>query len=82
MTPLEPTRFVGNANVPLLLQNGTTDEFVPVANAEALHAAAPQPKTIVWYEAGHSLTQFAVINRHNWLVEQIGIDALGSGQIQ
>jgi dienelactone hydrolase len=74
MTPLEPIRYVGNANIPLLLQNGTSDEFVPVANAEDLHAAAVQPKTILWYEAGHSLNEFAVINRHNWLVEQIGLD--------
>jgi uncharacterized protein len=75
MTPLEPIRFVGNANVPLLLQNGTSDEFVPVANAEGLHAAAPQPKTIIWYETGHSLNLFAVINRHDWLVQQIGLDS-------
>jgi uncharacterized protein len=76
MTPLEPIRFVGNANVPLLLQNGRSDEFVPVANAEVLHAAAQQPKTILWYEATHGLNQFAVVNRHNWLVEQIGLDPL------
>ena len=75
MTPLEPIRFIGNANVPLLLQNGRSDEFVPVANAEDLHAAAPQPKTILWYEATHGLNQFAVINRHDWLAAQIGLDS-------
>ena len=75
MTPLEPIRFVGNANIPLLLQNGKSDEYVPVANAEELHAAAPQPKTILWYDAKHSLNEFAVINRHDWLVEKIGLDA-------
>ena len=75
MTPLEPIRFIGNANAPLLLQNGRSDEFVPVANAEDLHAAAPQPKSTLWYEATHGLNQFAVINRHDWLVEQIGLDS-------
>ena len=75
MAPTEPIRFVRHANVPLLLQNGRFDEFIPGYEAAELHAAAPQPKTIIWYEAGHSLNQFAVINRHDWLVQMIGLDA-------
>ena len=74
MTPVEPIRYVGNANVPLLLQNGRSDQFIPVYEAEELHVAAPQPRTILWYEANHNLNEFAVINRHDWLVQQIGID--------
>jgi dienelactone hydrolase len=74
MAPIEPIRFVGNANVPLLLQNGRFDEFIPVSEAEALHAAAPSPKTILWYDAGHSLNQQAALDRHGWLVQQIGLD--------
>ncbi|HVE48072.1 MAG TPA: acetylxylan esterase [Casimicrobiaceae bacterium] len=74
MAPVEPIRFVGNANVPLLLQNGTMDEFIPEYEAAELHAAAPQPKTIRWYAAGHSLNQQALFDRHDWLVEKIGID--------
>lgn len=74
MAPIEPIRFVGHANVPLLLQNGTSDEFIPTADAAELHAAAPQPKTIRWYTAGHNLGQQAVFDRHDWLVETIGID--------
>jgi uncharacterized protein len=77
MSPIEPIRFVGNANVPLLLQSGTQDVLIPNADAAELHAAAPQPKMILWYEAGHSLNEFAVVNRHEWLREKIGIDALG-----
>jgi uncharacterized protein len=76
MAPIEPIRFVGNANVPLLLQNGRFDEFVPAYEAEELHAAAPQPKTIRWYEAGHSLGLQAQIHRHEWLNGQIGLDPL------
>ena len=67
MAPVEPIRFVAHANVPLLLQNGRFDEFIPEYEAEELHAAAPQPKTILWYAAGHSLNQQAVIDRLNWL---------------
>jgi fermentation-respiration switch protein FrsA (DUF1100 family) len=60
----------------LLLQNGRFDEFVPVYEAEELHAAAPQPKTIRWYEAGHSLGVQAQVDRHEWLNAQIGLDPL------
>ena len=75
MTSTEPIRFIGNANIPLLLQNGRFDEFIPVYEAEELHAAAPQPKTVLWYQTGHSLGQQAAFDRHDWLVQQIGLDA-------
>jgi predicted esterase len=75
MAPVEPIRYVGNANVPLLLQNGTADQSVPAALAEELHAAAPQPKDVRWYSGGHALTQQATTDRHDWLHQQIGIDA-------
>ena len=74
MAPLEPIRFVANANVPLLLQNGNVDELIPAYEAAELHAAAPQPKTTLWYAAGHGLTQQAGTDRYDWLVAQIGID--------
>jgi len=75
MAPIEPIRFVGHANVPLLLQNGRFDEFIPGYEAEELHAAAPQPKEVRWYNAGHSLGQQAVADRLKWLQEKIGLDA-------
>jgi dienelactone hydrolase len=76
MAPIEPIRFVGHANVPLLLQNGKSDAFIPVADAMELHAAAPEPKTILWYDAGHSLGPQGQIDRHVWLNAQIGLDPL------
>ena len=51
MAPIEPIRFVGQASIPLLLQNGRFDEYIPVYEAEEFHAAAPEPKTILWYAA-------------------------------
>ncbi len=75
MAPVEPIRYVGHANVPLLLQNGRSDEFIPAYEAEELHAAAPQPKEIRWYDTGHSLSPQAVLDRHKWLHEKIGLDA-------
>src|SRR5687767_15173037 len=76
MAPIEPIRFIAHAPpTPLLLQNGELDNLVPVADAEELHTAAPQPKTIRWYAAGHGLNQQALWDRHDWLREQIGLDA-------
>jgi uncharacterized protein len=76
MAPIEPIRFLAHASpTPLLLQNGRVDNLVPAADAEALHAAAPEPKTIRWYDAGHGLNQQAVFDRLDWLHEEIGLDA-------
>jgi hypothetical protein len=76
MAPIEPIRFIGHASIPLLLQNGTLDQYIPNADAAELHAAAPQPKTVRWYTAGHNLNQQAVADRHDWLVEKVGIDPM------
>ena len=76
MSPIEPIRFIAHAPpTVLLLQNGTTDNLVPVPDAQVLQAAAPQPKTIRWYDAGHGLNQQAMFDRLDWLHEQIGLDA-------
>src|SRR5687767_8561638 len=72
MAPIEPIRFIPNASpTALLLQSGHLDNLVPVADAEALHAAAPQTKTIRWYNAGHGLNQQAMFDRMDWLHQQI-----------
>jgi hypothetical protein len=77
MAPIEPIRFVPHASpTALLLQNGRSDNLVPAADAEDVHAAAPEPKTIRWYNAGHSLNQQALFDRHEWLNGQIGLDLL------
>lgn len=77
MAPIEPIRFIPHAPpTALLLQNGGADNLVPVADAEALHAAAPEPRTIRWYNAGHGLNPQAIADRHEWLNGQIGLDLL------
>lgn len=51
---LDPVRHIGGfAGRPLLFVNATRDERIPRAAAEALHAAAPEPKQIAWFESGH-----------------------------
>ncbi len=76
MAPIEPIRFIPHAPpTALLLQNGQLDNLVPVPDAQALQAAAPQPRTLRWYDAGHGLNLQAAWDRHDWLHEQIGLDA-------
>ena len=75
MVPIEPIRFIGLAKgTPLLLQNGRLDTAVPAADAQLLHNAAPEPRKLLWYEAGHNLNQQALFDAHDWLVEHIGLD--------
>jgi dienelactone hydrolase len=77
MAPIEPIRFIPHAPpTSLLLQNGRMDNLVPQADAEALHAAVREPRTIRWYDAGHSLGPQALVDRHQWLNAQIGLDLL------
>jgi uncharacterized protein len=77
MTPIEPVRFIPHASpTALLLQSGRLDALVPVADAEGLHTVAPEPRTLLWYDAGHGLNQQALVDRHEWLNGQIGLDPL------
>ena len=76
MIPIEPIKYVGFAPpTPLLLQSGRQDNLVPAPDAERLHAAARDPKTIRWYEAGHGLTAEAARDRLLWLHQQLGMRA-------
>lgn len=74
--PLQSIDFIRHAAPSaLLLQSGRQDKLVSVANAEAFQAVAPEPKTIIWYDAGHGLTPAAHQDRYTWLAGQIGISA-------
>jgi uncharacterized protein len=74
MIPIEPIKYIGFASpTPLLLQSGRQDNLVPPPDAERLHAAARDPKTVQWYEAGHSLGVTAVRARSFWLHEHLGM---------
>jgi dienelactone hydrolase len=76
MIPIEPIRYVGFASpTPLLLQSGRQDVLVPPPDAERLHAAVRDPKTILWYDAGHALTTEASRDRLSWLQQQLGMRA-------
>jgi dienelactone hydrolase len=51
---VDPVAHVaGIAPRPILFVNMTGDEIVPRAASEALHAAAREPKQVVWFDGGH-----------------------------
>jgi hypothetical protein len=77
MTPIEPIRFIPHAAAPaLLIQAGRFDDLVVPADVQALYDAAGSPqKELRWYDTGHVLPQQALLERHDWLRQQIGIDA-------
>lgn len=54
LDPLDPVRWVGRISPrPVLMINGELDNIVPVEANKALHAAAKEPKKVVWYSGGH-----------------------------
>ena len=73
--PIEPIRFVsGAAPTALLFQIGRLDNVVLPADAQAVYDAASSPKEVLYYDAGHSLTPQAIVDRYAWLAKQIGTD--------
>lgn len=79
MIPIEPIKYVGFASpTPLLLQSGQQDDLVPPPDAERLHAAVRDPKTIRWYNAGHGLNAEAARDRLLWLEQHLGMRAPAS----
>lgn len=74
MAPLDPIANVARlAPAPILFQFGQSDFHVPVERGEAFLAAAQEPKTVRWYEAGHGLNDQATEDRLQWLSEQLGL---------
>ena len=70
--PLRAVRRFGGR--PLLMVHGRHDRTVRPDQAERLFAAAAEPKTIRWWDAGHYLPEAAIDEAARWLV-----DALGDG---
>jgi hypothetical protein len=80
MWPSEPLHFVGRAApAALLFQNGLDDTFVPPHDALRFYHAASEPKTIIWYDAGHDLPWRFVRDAAEWLQPYLGDHLLFSG---
>jgi dienelactone hydrolase len=59
LAPIDPDRWVGKiAPRPVLMINGRDDSTVVPTASRALHAAAGDPKSVVWYSGGHHPSRF------------------------
>ncbi len=72
MDVVDPIRWVGRISPrPVLMINGDADKVVPVESNKALHEAAREPKTVVWYKGDHvpPPDQMLLVISHvqNWL---------------
>ena len=66
----DPAVFVGMISPrPLLMVNGTLDKAIPRANAEALFAAAREPKRHIWKELGHGGAAMALTEEMEFLTK-------------
>jgi dienelactone hydrolase len=73
MWPTEPLHFIGRAApAALLFQNGLYDIHVPPHDALRFYSAASEPKTMIWYEGGHSLPWQFVKDAADWLQSYLG----------
>jgi dienelactone hydrolase len=73
LAPLDPIRFLPKLTTPILLQFADDDEHVSKARADALAAAAHEPKTVRTYHAKHELNEEATRDRLQWLKDQLEI---------
>jgi dienelactone hydrolase len=73
LAPLDPVRYLAKLQVPVLLQFSNKDEHVARARADMVVAAAREPKTVQWYDAGHELNDAATKDRLVWLRKQLGV---------
>ncbi|HEU4565186.1 MAG TPA: dienelactone hydrolase family protein, partial [Gemmatimonadaceae bacterium] len=76
---VDPVRSVQKlGGRPLLMVHGKWDRTVRPEQAERLFAAAGEPKTILWWDAGHVLPAAAIAKASEWLRK--ALDASGRGQ--
>jgi dienelactone hydrolase len=73
MEPIEPLKWIGSAEAPILFQSGRNDEAVPPADAREFQRAAHEPKDVRWYDSGHFLPPQAWCDAARWLQETITI---------
>jgi dienelactone hydrolase len=78
MRPIEPIRFVGRAApASIFFQSAAQDRLVARRDAEAVQAAASEPKTVKWYDTEHPLNAQAYYDQLDWLHRTVGTTAPG-----
>ncbi len=72
LAPLDPLRHIGKVGATaVLLQFARKDEYVTAEAAQALVAAAREPKTAKFYDCGHEMNGQAMEDRTAWIAETL-----------
>jgi dienelactone hydrolase len=74
LSDVDPLRWIAGSKSKLLFQDGRTDAVVPRTALDRLYVAAPEPKEIRWYRAGHELNARAYEDQLDWLTKELRID--------
>lgn len=85
MDAVDPIHWVGKISPrPVLMINGDNDQVVTVDSNKALHAAANEPKQIIWYKGDHvpPPTEFLnlITTVTNWLNKNVKESANPAGK--
>jgi dienelactone hydrolase len=70
---LDDLTWIRRSHAAFLFQLGLHDRIVPRAELVALARAAPEPKEIRWYDAGHPLDLRANHDQLRWLAHELGL---------
>jgi dienelactone hydrolase len=70
---LNDLTWIRRSHAAFLFQLGLHDRIVPRAELVALARAAPEPKEIRWYDAGHPLDLRANHDQLRWLAHELGL---------
>jgi pimeloyl-ACP methyl ester carboxylesterase len=74
MAAVDPIQYLPHISpAAILFQFGEDDVYIRPEAAQAQYEAALEPKSILWYRAGHALDQQARMDRVQWLEEQLGL---------
>ena len=71
---LDDLTWIRRSHAAFLFQLGRHDTIVPRTQLVALANAAPKPKEIRWYNAGHPLNLRADHDQLVWLAKELGLD--------
>lgn len=76
LAPLDPVRHLAKVSpAALLFQFAQKDPYVSREAADALVAAAGEPKEVRFYECGHEMNRDAMHDRIDWLVRVLDVGA-------
>ncbi len=70
---IDDLAWIRRSHAAFLFQLGRHDKIVPRAELVALAKAAPEPKEIRWYDAGHPLNLRANHDQLRWLAHELGL---------